>query len=232
MNIITITTVILSLIILFSIIYGFCEKDTRIPFKNQWDDRTKNELRDLLSKISFICRERNIPCVLIFGSLLGWARHDKKVIPWDDDLDICIPLKHKEEFINIIKNKPYLNLVEKNDSLKISMKEGYKKIRGVDCNWPFIDVFFYETSRKPTHYSIKFSTDVAKDYLLQTNFDTFKDTFEGVEMDVPKEYGLILDTQYGPNWDTECVSSSWDHKLEMVIDKRYIIKKKCSDVKI
>lgn len=55
----------------------------------------------MLVEIDAFCRANNIKYMLAFGTLLGAIRH-KGYIPWDDDVDICMPLddmlRFKREF--------------------------------------------------------------------------------------------------------------------------------------
>lgn len=55
-------------------------------------DESKQIQLDLLSDIHNFCEENGLTYYLIFGSLIGAVRH-KGFIPWDDDIDICMPRK-------------------------------------------------------------------------------------------------------------------------------------------
>ena len=56
---------------------------------------------NLLKKIDYICRERGWRYSLCGGTLLGAIRH-KGFIPWDDDIDIAMPRKDYELFLNYV----------------------------------------------------------------------------------------------------------------------------------
>lgn len=58
---------------------------------------------DLLKKIDKICRDNNFRYSIAYGTLLGAVRH-KGFIPWDDDIDICMPKPDYEKFIEFCKN--------------------------------------------------------------------------------------------------------------------------------
>ena len=47
---------------------------------------------EILKDIDKFCQEHNITYFLIAGTLLGAVRH-KGFIPWDDDIDVCMPRK-------------------------------------------------------------------------------------------------------------------------------------------
>ena len=54
---------------------------------------------DILKKIHSFCEEKNLRYFIAYGSLIGAIRH-KGYIPWDDDIDIVMPRKDYDLFIN------------------------------------------------------------------------------------------------------------------------------------
>ncbi|MDY4788230.1 MAG: LicD family protein [Bacilli bacterium] len=57
---------------------------------------------DIFKEVSKICEENKISYFAIGGTCLGAIRH-KGFIPWDDDLDIAIPIEDYQRFIDICK---------------------------------------------------------------------------------------------------------------------------------
>ena len=61
------------------------------------DEIKKIEL-DMLIKFNDFCQKRNFRYYLSGGTLLGAVRH-KGFIPWDDDIDVCMPRIDYERFV-------------------------------------------------------------------------------------------------------------------------------------
>lgn len=59
---------------------------------------------DMLLDIDHFCRNNGIRYSLAYGTLLGAARHGG-YIPWDDDIDICMPRPDYERFISMYSGR-------------------------------------------------------------------------------------------------------------------------------
>lgn len=68
------------------------------------DNRVLRKLQltqfEILEYIDQICRKNDIKYSLYAGTLLGAVRH-KGFIPWDDDLDICMPREDYNRFVEL-----------------------------------------------------------------------------------------------------------------------------------
>lgn len=61
------------------------------------------EILTIMDEIHRICEKNKIQYALIAGSALGIVNY-KGFIPWDDDIDICIPREDWDRFLKAMKN--------------------------------------------------------------------------------------------------------------------------------
>ena len=62
--------------------------------------RLQLRLTDILNELDRFCEEHGLTYFLTGGTCLGAARH-KGFIPWDDDLDVCLPRKDYEKLTEL-----------------------------------------------------------------------------------------------------------------------------------
>ncbi|MBO4907494.1 MAG: LicD family protein [Bacteroidaceae bacterium] len=55
---------------------------------------------DLLEQLINVCKEHNLRMWVDYGTLLGAVRH-KGFIPWDDDIDVCMPREDYDRLLEI-----------------------------------------------------------------------------------------------------------------------------------
>lgn len=109
---------------------------------------------DILKKFKDFAQKNNIEYYLCGGTLLGAIRH-KGFIPWDDDIDICIPRKSYDRLIELVKDNRYID----DTSLKFCLP--------LDKNYiyPYIKLVNTDT--------IVYEKDIKKQYCLGVWVDIF-----------------------------------------------------------
>ena len=135
----------------------FFEEEVRDEFtvpsfmKNAW----AAEL-EMLDKVDRICRENDIQYFANWGTLLGAVRH-KGIIPWDDDIDLCMKRADLEKFSEVVENYEDIEIHTNfnasdhgmhaarvmNSTMYTVDRERYKKFHG----FPFpagLDVFYLD----------------------------------------------------------------------------------------
>lgn len=90
---------------------------------------------DIVKYLQQVCRENNIRYYMAYGTLLGAVRHEG-FIPWDDDLDVCMPRKDFEKFMAAMEQQtgPYKVLFYTN-----TPNYGYSFPKMIDTRTTLID---------------------------------------------------------------------------------------------
>ncbi len=114
-------------------------------------EEAKRRLLDMMVEFDAYCQEHNLTYYLAYGTLLGAVRH-KGFIPWDDDMDICMPRKDYDRLIELSytwkmpydfycfeKDKNYLFYFGKISDRKTLLKNIY--MRETNRMGLFIDIF-------------------------------------------------------------------------------------------
>ena len=180
----------------------------------------------LLMIIERICRSENISYMLCDGSLLGsWRHHD--IIPWDDDIDLMIPIEAKERFVNsmerinetLVKYSILTSKKGKRIYYKVSLKNT-PSAGSYDWNFPFVDVFLYVQNRTHLWQIGDRKTAIRLKYV----FPLLMRPFGELWIPSPRRPDRIF--HFDP-YD-ECKGHFWNHKLE---EQQEEITMKCDELK-
>lgn len=96
---------------------------------------------NLFKEFDRICTQYNIPYYAIGGTCIGAIRH-KGFIPWDDDMDVAIPIEFFGKFISVAKEElpPYYKIFSSSDIQHYR----YLFIKLIDTRTTFIEELEYE----------------------------------------------------------------------------------------
>lgn len=96
---------------------------------------SSNELRkvqevelEILEVVHKVCVENNLKYSLAYGTLIGAIRH-QGFIPWDDDIDICMPREDYEKFLEIWPKYKFEDYILQNIETDEDFTQNFTKIR-------------------------------------------------------------------------------------------------------
>lgn len=135
-----------------------CNQDSAGKLLSRDDIETlQSHLFKMYKDIEKICVKHNLNMSLAFGNVLGVVRHDGW-IPWDDDLDICLPREDYDKFLKVYSSElpdnyityslksekgPIIRfgkIIDKNTVFSTSVDIYPPHVEGV-----FVDVFPYDS---------------------------------------------------------------------------------------
>jgi GR25 family glycosyltransferase involved in LPS biosynthesis len=181
------------------------------PYKNIWTQQSINEVKILLQSLWDMSKEKNIKYTLIFNSLLGWKRHDKKIIPWIDSVEILVNMKDKNEITNYYNKTSNISITNLKNGSKIYLDNSKFTIKETDTNWPLIKIYYYEIDNiKDKSYIIGDNTKMYHKDL----FSKYQETqLQDVMTYVIENPTSFLTQYYGLSWYQNCQSSDFDTRL-------------------
>ena len=187
---------------------------------------SKKTAIELLKETVTFLDEFGVDYFIISGTLLGLIRHND-FIPWDDDIDLivdssCIIEKLPEIMskydhkINFIKNGYIIKTCFPDRDKNLDYLKWTKYLLKPDklYYWPFIDLFFYEKKKDYIHF-------FNKKWDINDFFPLKKVLFNNILVSIPNKPHIFLSSNYGSDFMTKLVSSSWNHKNEVGIYKKF-----------
>ena len=179
----------------------------------------------LLIIVERICREHNLTFAMSDGTLLGsWRHHD--VIPWDDDLDLMMPIEHQLTFIEALEQlkdtvvQYYLIEYLPDHPPYVKVFFLYKPtLDYTTWTFPFVDVFFYFTNETHLWYSSHPKTSLE----LKHVFPLVMRPLGYLWLPAPREPALTFTF----NAQKQCDSHWYDHRKET---GQPYVQANCSDI--
>ena len=207
---------LLLIFIIVILIYFNLKKETFIPSVELTEYSKIRTLSTFMKRVCNILEENNIEYWIYFGTLLGSVR-DKGIIPWEDNLNICIMESEMDKLLKLSRKF--------RDEYKLHITKiffGYQ-ICNIDNKYPFIDLYVMINHKDYIFFK---SEDI---YKLWKNHVTHKSNifplklveFYDYYVYAPNNPIAILDSGY-PNWRKEGIKRSFNHvtsKSDLDINK-------------
>jgi len=130
---------------------------------------------DMLVEFDAICQKHNLKYWLDSGTLLGAVRH-KGFIPWDDDIDLSMPIEDYNRFQEIAKEGLSENIFFQTKESDPNFKADYIKLRSTQATI----VEFHEKGKEVEYHQGVFVDIFPMLTLPKTNFykEYYTHTFE------------------------------------------------------
>ena len=91
-------------------------------------DIVHDRMLQIATEVDRICREQGFKCSLYGGSVIGAVRHNG-FIPWDHDIDMCMPRKDYDKFVKYMKKHPNEKIFFSNYSAEKRYPNSWGKVR-------------------------------------------------------------------------------------------------------
>lgn len=153
----------------------------------------------MLSDITDLCDRNNIKYYLCCGTLLGAVRH-KGFIPWDEDVDICMPANDYKRFLKIAQKEFGDKYFIQNLATDLYFRRIYTRVRANNTtimirDWefkskahqgiwidifPIVDVGNSKLSLKKKSLILRTSLFMQNDEFIKYEYDKYKRMFGSV----------------------------------------------------
>lgn len=215
-------------------------KEKKIPVTDDAlphiDAKTAGLLYDLMMKVDALLNEYNLTYWATNGTMLGALRH-KGLVPWDDDLDICMYMHDMPKLLSlrdVFKAHGIAITGHRHgwykayfiDGKKVEIVDMYKKKYNYqnyfEWTFPSLDIFpVHLDAQNRIHYANQKARDIwPNEYFLPHELipPFILLPFGPMNIPVPRNMEDILTRMYGDDWNTVAYCS-YNHQHEDVVQK-------------
>jgi lipopolysaccharide cholinephosphotransferase len=191
----------------------------RRAFRRRWTSRSLRDALRLLETVDRILTSAEVPYMAYAGTLLGVQRHGG-VIPWDDDLDLCLSGEDLARFLDLRETfrRENIGLVESHSCYKLFWANRRPIGPQARWSWPFIDMFVWD--KVGSRIVIRHSGD---HYPYASIYPLRRAPFHHLQLPVPREVPPVLAAWFGPGFMSSAISPAYNHRREKLEPRRQII---------
>jgi phosphorylcholine metabolism protein LicD len=192
---------------------GFKNMSAYLPYSIHF------QLFKLFKQVVDAFDKNNIKYFLSSGGLIGYFRHNKGLIPWDDDIDICVFIEDRDKI-----NKCLIEFAKKNNYI---FSEFFSDcLFKITYNDVFIDIFYikYYEDKQYYHYNSNFCIKsfqneyIYKDELFPLNnveyflYEPDGSISQTLTVSIPNKSEKFLDRAYG-DWRNKYIVNIYHNVL-------------------
>ncbi len=145
---------------------------------------------DMLVEFDSLCKKHQLQYWLDSGSLLGAVRH-QGFIPWDDDIDLSMPLEDYQQFLSIVEGELPDQIFVQNRQTDPHFKLDYTKLRSNRASI----VEFHEKGRQIDYHQGVF-VDIYPMLAIENSAEN-KSIYDEVLADIRAVSAICLNTPDG-----------------------------------
>jgi len=163
---------------------------------------------------------------IFFGTLLGLVR-ENNLIEGDDDIDLYINIKHRNELINILRE----NLINVDLDLSVHKNQSFLQVKRIINNKNLIcDFYFYEVNKEDNFITEKWNfeggtNDPSKHLKIPKNFiyPIFKKEIKSSIINFPAKPTNLCEFLYGKNWRKK-LKKDTEYEIRVIDNKPFLFK--------
>ena len=168
--------------------------------------------RDILKVCTKTLTKNNITFFMTAGTLLGSYMHHG-MIPWDDDLDLILPMSEKVRiYAALLELQPKYKILKVYPRWKFFSNESIK-FKRYGWAWPFIDLVFYADHGG---YIQEVDNLRREKFDKSSVFPLIKRPYFDLFLPAPRNTSSYLKKQYSLD---KCVTNKWNHSSEQPTPK-------------
>ena len=180
--------------------------DLRQCYTPQMTNYEKVRSLELLDTFHQLSERHRLDYSICWGTALGHQRHGG-FIPWDDDIDVCVPGAQADRLSRVLADMPSWTGYARHPGDEES-PGGFHKVfdqGGIENDfywrWPFLDIF--EVQDDNPHHPHLFPSR------------SLDHPFEGrLQLRQPRHPAAHLALQYGDAYMEQLLDGGWSHRLE------------------